>query len=45
MLEISHISWKIKNEKFYCAIIRDITDGKQAENEIKESHKIFDFGP
>ncbi|MEL7669027.1 CHASE4 domain-containing protein [Methanobacterium sp.] len=37
MLEISHISWKIKNEKFYCAIIRDITDGKQAENEIKES--------
>jgi PAS domain S-box-containing protein len=37
MLEISHISWKIKNEKFYCAIIRDITDSKQAENEIKES--------
>ena len=37
MLEISHISWKIKNEKFYCAIIRDITDRKQAENEIKES--------
>lgn len=37
MLEISHISWKIKDEKFYCAIIRDITDRKRAENEIKES--------
>jgi len=39
MLEISHISWKIKNETFYCAIIRDITDRKRAENEIKESLK------
>ena len=37
MLEISHISWEIKNEKFYCGIIRDITDQKQAENEIKDS--------
>ncbi|PAV05546.1 MULTISPECIES: CHASE4 domain-containing protein [Methanobacterium] len=37
MVEISHISWKIKKEKFYCAIIRDTTDSKQAENEIKES--------
>ncbi len=37
ILEISHISWKIKDEKFYCAIIRDITDSKQAENEIKHS--------
>lgn len=39
MLEISHISWKINNETFYCAIIRDITDRKRAENEIKESLK------
>ena len=39
ILEISHISWKINDEKFYCAIIRDITDNKQAENEIKESLK------
>lgn len=37
MLEISHISWEIKNEKFYCGIIRDITDQKRAENEIKDS--------
>lgn len=39
ILEISHISWKINDEKFYCAIIRDITDNKLAENEIKESLK------
>ena len=39
ILEISHISWKINDEKFYCAIIRDITDNKRAENEIKESLK------
>jgi len=39
ILEISHISWEINDEKFYCAIIRDITDNKQAENEIKESLK------
>ena len=37
MLEISHISWEIKDEKFYCAIIRDITDQKRVENEIKDS--------
>ncbi len=39
IIEISHISWRIKNEKFYSAIIRDITDRKRAENEIKESLK------
>ena len=39
ILEISHISWKINDEKFYCAIIRDITDNKRAENEVKESLK------
>jgi PAS domain S-box-containing protein len=36
-LEISHTSWKIKGEKHYCAIIRDITDRKHAENEIMKS--------
>ncbi len=36
-LEISHTSWEIKDEKYYCVIVRDITDRKQAENEIKKS--------
>lgn len=36
-LEISHTSWKIKGEKYYCAILRDITDRKHAEDEIKKS--------
>lgn len=39
MLEISDTSWKINNEKLYCAIIRDITDRKSAEDEIKKSLK------
>lgn len=38
-LEISHTSWNINDDKYYCAIVRDITDRKYAENEIKKSLK------
>ncbi|MEO5356249.1 MAG: DUF3365 domain-containing protein [Nitrospirae bacterium YQR-1] len=35
--EISIASWKIKGNKFYVAIVRDITDRKQMENQITAS--------
>ncbi|MBF0520532.1 MAG: DUF3365 domain-containing protein [Nitrospirae bacterium] len=35
--DVSIASWKIKNNRFYVAIVRDITDRKRMENQISAS--------
>jgi len=40
-LELSLAEWETSNGKFYTGIIRDITDRKKAEEEIKESEEKF----
>jgi PAS domain S-box-containing protein len=48
-IEFPFFSWKIDDELFYTAILRDISQRKEAENEIRQSHdyleNIFSASP
>lgn len=48
-IELSMASWVLEGQSFFTSIIRDITDRKQAEQDIKESEErleiLFDNAP
>ena len=41
-LEFSIFSWKIDNDFFFATIMRDITERKRAENEIRQAHDYLE---
>jgi PAS domain S-box-containing protein len=44
-LELSLSEWQVENNKFYTAIIRDITERKQSEEQLRKLSRAVDQSP